>query len=161
MKPATSFVLTPNEFDVFCSTIEVAKFPSKYVSSMAKYIHRQTFGGPKSHDYHILMQQILPLTLRGLMALSPRMAIMRSCKVYRCICSKVWNPIDIDFFCLNVAISLSLLEMEFPPSFFNIVTHLILHLIEELDIYGLEATRWMYLVEWHMKTLKIYIHNMA
>jgi len=118
---------------------------------MAKYIHRWTFGGPKSHDYHILMQQVLPLTLSGLMALGPIMAIMCICKVHRHICSKVWNSTDIDFLHLDVAIFLNLLEMEFPPSFFDIMTHLILHLVEELDICGPVATRWMYLVEQYMK----------
>jgi hypothetical protein len=107
------------------------------------------------------MQQVLPLALHGLMALGPRMAIMCICKVYRRICNKVWNPIDIDSLRLDVAISLSLLEMEFPPTFSDIMTHLVLHLVEELDIYRLMATTWMYLVERYMKTLKKYVRNMA
>jgi len=82
-------------------------------------------------------------------------------KVYRHICSKVWNPINIDSLRLNVAIFLSLLEMEFPPSFFDIMMHLVFHLVEELYIYGLVATMWMYPIEWYMKTLKKYVHNMA
>ncbi len=161
LKLVASFVLTPNEFDVFCSTIEATKSPSGYVNSMAKYIRRWTFGWLKFHDYHILMQQVLPLALHGLMAPSPRMAIMCICKVYRRICNKVWNPIDIDSLRLDVAISLSLLEMEFPPTFSDIMTHLVLHLVEELDIYRLMATTWMYLVERYMKTLKKYVRNMA
>lgn len=143
LKPTIGFVLKTSEFDVFCSTIEVIKIPSSYVSSMAKYIHRQTFGGFKSHDYHILMQQVLPLALRGLMVPSPRMTIMHICKVYKCICNKVWNLVDIDSLHLNVTITLNLLEIEFPTSFFDIMTHLALHLIEELDLCGPMATRWM------------------
>jgi len=95
------------------------------------------------------------------MALGPRMAIMHICKVYKHICSKVWNPTHIDSLHLNVAISLNLLEMEFPPSFFDIMTHLVLHLVEELNFCGPMATRWMYPIERYMKTLKKYIHNLA
>jgi hypothetical protein len=107
------------------------------------------------------MQQILPLALHGLMALGPRMAIMHVCKVYKHICSKVWNPTNILSLCLDVAISLSLLEMEFPPSFYNIMTHLVFHLVEELNLCGPMAKRWMYLIEQYMKTLKKYIRNLA
>jgi hypothetical protein len=109
LKLVANFVLTPNKFDVFYSTIEATKFPSRYVKSMVKYICRQTFGGLKFHDYHILMQQVFPLALHGLMAPSPRMAIMCICKVYKHICSKMWNLANIDFLHLDVAISLSLL----------------------------------------------------
>jgi hypothetical protein len=34
------------------------------------------FGGLKSHDYHVLMQQLLPLALRNVLALGPRLAVM-------------------------------------------------------------------------------------
>jgi hypothetical protein len=73
----------------------------------------------------------------------------------------MWNLANIDSLRLDVAISLNLLQMEFPPSFFNIMTHLNFHLVEELDICKPMATRWMYLVEWYMKTLMKYVHNMA
>jgi hypothetical protein len=39
--------------------------------------------------------------------------------------------------------------------------HLVLHLVEELDIYGPVATMCMYPVEQYMKTLKKYVGNMA
>jgi len=46
-----------------------------------------------------------------------------------------------------VAITFSLLEKKFPPSFFHIVTHLLLHVIVELDICGPIHNKWMYLVD--------------
>jgi hypothetical protein len=122
-----------------------------YVSSMAKYIRRRTFGELKSHDYHILMQQILPLTLCGLMAPCSRMAIMRICKVYKRIYNKVYNPTDIHSFRLNAMVFKFFLEMELPLSFFDIMTHLVLNLVEELGIYELVTMRWMYHVERYMK----------
>ncbi len=35
------------------------------------------------------------------------------------------------------------------------------HLVDELDLCGPMATRWMYPIERYMKTLKIYVPNMA
>jgi hypothetical protein len=52
---ATLYVLMPNEFDTFATTIENLQTPSKHVSMMGKYIRKKNFGGLKSHDYHVLM----------------------------------------------------------------------------------------------------------
>jgi hypothetical protein len=38
---------------------------------MGKHIKKKNFGNLKSHDYQKLIQQILPLALRGCLALSP------------------------------------------------------------------------------------------
>jgi hypothetical protein len=56
---------------------------------------------------------------------------------------------------------MALLEMEFPPTFFDIMTHLPYHIIEELDMCGSVATRWMYPIERYIKMLKKYMLNMA
>jgi hypothetical protein len=89
------------------------------------------------------------------------MVIMRVSKVFRSICSKVWDPFKIDSLQNDVAISLVLMEMHFPPSFSDIMTHILYHLVDELDICGPIATRWMYIIIRYMKTLKLYVWNMA
>jgi hypothetical protein len=86
---------------------------------------------------------------------------MRMCKVFRRICTKVYNPSEFQSLQLDVAESMALLEMEFPPSFFDIMTHLSYHIVEELDMCGLVTTRWMYPMERYMKTLKNYRWNTA
>jgi hypothetical protein len=42
--------------------------------------------------------------------------------------------------------TLVLLEQKFLPSFSNIITHLLVHLVEELELCEPIHTRWMYLV---------------
>lgn len=41
------------------------------------------------------------------------------------------------------------------------MTHLLYHLVDEVDLCGPISIKWMYLVERYMKTLKIYVCNMA
>jgi hypothetical protein len=41
------------------------------------------------------------------------------------------------------------------------MTHLLLHVVDELDVCGPVHNKWMYLVEWMMKVLKGYVHSMA
>jgi hypothetical protein len=85
--------------------------------------------------------------------------VLKSC--FYCICVKVWNPNEIGSLKENVAITISFLEKEFPPSFFDIITHLLLHVVDELEICGPIHHRWMYPMEWMMKLLKGYVHNMS
>ena len=49
--------------------------------------------------------------------------------------------------------------MYFPPSFFNIMVHFIVHLLREIRFYGSVFLRWMYPVERYMIILKGYIKN--
>ncbi len=57
----------------------------------------------------------------------------------------------------DVATTLCMLEMEMPPSFFDVMTHLVVHLVEELDVCGPVHIRWMYCIEWMNKVLKGYV----
>jgi hypothetical protein len=161
LKPATTYVLNLDEFRVFASTIENLKTPIGHSSNLGKHIRSKKFGTLKSHDYHIFMQQLLPLDLRDLLQPRPRMAVMRMLNVYRRICTKVYDPAEFESLQADVAESIALLEMEFPPSFFDIMTHLPYYLVQELDLCGPVSTRWMYHVERYMKTLKGYVRNMA
>jgi hypothetical protein len=53
------------------------------------------------------------------------MAVMRISKVFRRLCRKAWNPNNIESLQLDVLVSLTLVEMHFPPSLFDIMTHLL------------------------------------
>ncbi|RDY06510.1 hypothetical protein CR513_09504, partial [Mucuna pruriens] len=48
--------------------------------------------------------------------------------------------------------------MYFPPSFFDIMVHLIVHLVMEIKLCGLVFLWWMYSLEHYMKILKSYTH---
>jgi hypothetical protein len=161
MKPTAPYVLTDKEFEVFANTLESLKTPSRYSSELGKHIKKRNFGTLKSHNYHVLMQQLMPLALRGLLKPGPCMAMIRMSKVFRRICTKVYNPVEFPSLVADVAESMALLEMEFLPSFFDIMTHLPYHLVEELDLCRPVAAQWMYPVERYMKTLKNYVRNMA
>ena len=161
VKPCAPYVLGEGEFEKFAKCIESLKTPTGYSSDLGKCIRKKEFGGLKSHDYHVLMQQVLPLAIRGLMQPRPPMAVMRMSKLFRRICTKVYNPADFSSLEQDVAESMALLEMEFPPSFFDVMTHLPYHIAKELDLCGPVNARWMYPVERYMKVLKNNVRNMA
>jgi len=60
---------------------------------------------------------------------------------------KVLNPFDITNLQKDVAITFFLLKNKTPPSFFDIMTHLLLYVIHELDVCGPIHNKWMYSVD--------------
>ena len=89
------------------------------------------------------------------------MAVMRICKVFRKICSSVWNSLEIDGLQADIVRSMALSEIHIPPSFFDVTTRVIYHLVNELDVCGPISSRWMYPIERYMKTLRDYVKNKA
>ena len=53
-----------------------------------------------------------------------------------CISQKAINPTSLIKLHEDVVQSIVSLEMIFPPSFFNIMTHLLVHLVKEIGILG-------------------------
>ncbi len=137
------------------------KVPSDYCSAVGKHVMDKKLGSMKSHDWHVLMQQFMPLALRGLMDTNVRLSLMRLSQVFRNICAKVWDPASLSSLREDVAVTLSMIERELPGAFFDVMTHLVLHVVEELAICGPVHSRWMYLVERTLGTLKKYVRNQA
>ncbi len=81
------------------------------------------------------------------------MAIICLSCVFKKLCAKIMDPTTMVKLKNDVGIILVLLEKEFLP-FFDTMTHILVHLIEELEICGLVHTYWMHLVKSYMKTLK-------
>jgi hypothetical protein len=57
----------------------------------------------KSHDHHVMIQQILPAYVRNILLPSVRPTIIRLSKCFQKICMKVVNPNDIPFLKVYVA----------------------------------------------------------
>jgi hypothetical protein len=74
---------------------------------------------------------------------------------------KVFDPMTMEDLKQDVAMTLVLLEQEFHPSVFHIMTHLIVHLVEELELCSPIHIQWMYPIEWYLKTLKGFVKNKA
>ncbi|CAL9012336.1 unnamed protein product [Prunus brigantina] len=115
--------------------------------------------GLKLHDCHTLMQQLLPVAIRSVLEKPARYAITRLCFFFNAICAKTVDVSKLDKLEEDVVVTLCLLEKYFPPSFFDIMVHLVVHLVREVRICGPVYFRWMYPFERYMKVLKGYIQN--
>jgi Domain of unknown function (DUF4218) len=162
LKPKAPYVMSNQELQQFLLTLKSLKYPTGFGSSLAKCVRASNkLAGMKSHDYHCLMQQILPLALKDLMATGPRLAIVSVCQIWQKVCCKVWGPATKNELMKDVADTLCALEMHFPASFFDVMTHLMIHIVEELDICGPVSQRWMCPIERYLKNLKGFVRNKA
>jgi len=115
--------------------------------------------GLKSHDYHVLMQQLLLVAFRAILPTFVIGILTRLCMFFNAICKKVINPRVFDDLKNEAIRLLCQLEMYFPPSFFDIMVHLIVHLVMKIQLCGSVFLRWIYLVERYMKILKGHVKN--
>jgi hypothetical protein len=63
LKPQAPYVLTIDELNTFSSRSSSLKVPINYGASLPKHVVDKKLGSMKTHDYHLLMQQLLPLYL--------------------------------------------------------------------------------------------------
>ena len=107
------------------------------------------------------MTQLLPVALRGLLPENVRLAIVKLCAFLNAISQKVIDPEIVPRLRSDVAQCLVSFELVFPPSFFNIMTHVLVHLVDEIVILGPVFLHNMFPFERFMGVLKKYVRNRA
>ncbi|KOM43167.1 hypothetical protein LR48_Vigan05g077100 [Vigna angularis] len=97
----------------------------------------------KSHDCHVFMECLLPIAFSSLPAhvLNP---ITEISHFFRDLCSTTLNKDDLAKMEENIPIILCKMERIFPPSFFDSMEHLPIHLPYEARLGGPVHYRWMY-----------------
>jgi hypothetical protein len=94
------------------------------------------FQNLKSHDCHVIMTQLLPVALRWLLPENVCVPIVKLCVFLNAISQKVINPDILPRLQKDVVQCIVSFELVFLPPFFNIMTHLLVHLVEEIVILG-------------------------
>nr|XP_016483468.1 PREDICTED: uncharacterized protein LOC107804152 [Nicotiana tabacum] len=77
-------------------------------------------------------------------------------KFFKNLCSKSLTIEDLDILEAEIAVTLCKLQIIFPPTFFDVMIHLPIHLAREAKLGGPVQYRWMYL-----RILKSYVRNLA
>jgi hypothetical protein len=115
------------------------KVPSGYsmnVSRLISFLDLKEAPGVKSHDYHVLLTQMIAVGIQNIPPVNVREAIMNFCFFFNVIGQKVLSEGALESLEKRHYETLCLLEMYFPPAFFNITVHFITHLIKEIKLLG-------------------------
>ncbi|KAG8478320.1 hypothetical protein CXB51_027994 [Gossypium anomalum] len=133
------FAILKEEKEVFCMVLKDIKVPDVYASNISRCVSlkdRRLYS-LKSHDYHILMQDLLPVTLRCCMSKKVTSCIIELSNIMKAICGKVLNVEELKKVQDRATLTLCNLEKIFSPSFFTIMVHLLIHIPREAILGGL------------------------
>ncbi|XP_020258863.1 uncharacterized protein LOC109835292 [Asparagus officinalis] len=161
--PPAPHTFSRSEKKRFCKRLYDFKGPDGYCSNIGNCITLEDckIMGLKSHDYHVLMQQLLAVAIRGLLPKEPRKAILRLSRFFNRLCQRAIDREKLLDLENEIIETLCQLERFFPPSFFDIMVHLPVHLAREARLCGPVHFHWMYPFERYMKTLKKCVRNPA
>ena len=94
-----------------------------------------------------LMTELLPVVLREILPENVWLTIVKLCAFLNAVSQKVIDPDKLIKLQNDVVQCLVGFELIFAPSFFNIMTHLLVHLVKEIDILELVFLHNMFLFE--------------
>ena len=100
--------------------------------------------GLKSHDCHIFMERLISIALKLVLPNFVWSAITELSNFLCDICSIVLKESHMEKLERDIPIIICNLEMIFPPSFFNSMKHLLVHLPYEAKVACPVQFRWMY-----------------
>ncbi|XP_038982201.1 uncharacterized protein LOC120110683 [Phoenix dactylifera] len=161
--PPACYTMSTPEKDLFLTVLKNMKVPDGYASNISRCVNlkERKLTNLKSHDGHILMQDIFPLALRSSTQKQVLAIVTQLSSFFKALCSKVLDPKELDQLESNVALTLCHMEKIFPPGFFTIMVHLLIHLAAEAKLGGPVHYRWMYPIERYLVRLKEYVRNRA
>ena len=147
--PPTCFHMTLSEKDGFLQVLRDVRVSDGYASNISRRVNlkERKISGLTSHDNHILMQQLLPIALRGSLPSHVTGPLIKLTCFFRKICSKTLTVSKIENDEVEIAVTLCELEKIFPPSFFTVMVHLVMHFATEAKVGGPVQYRWMYPIE--------------
>ncbi|GJZ55753.1 putative reverse transcriptase domain, ribonuclease H-like domain, aspartic peptidase domain protein [Tanacetum coccineum] len=108
-----------------------------------------------------MMQRLLPYGLQQYLPDEVAKPIIELCSFFKQICSATLMEDDMLKAQSKVVDILCNLELIYPPAFFDIMIHLVIHLPLEALEGGPIRPRWMFPFERYMKKLKGYVRNKA
>jgi hypothetical protein len=131
------------------------KVPSSYSSNFKRIVlvkdMKMNFNLMKSHDCHVLMTTLLPVALRGIKTELVHDAVTSLCLFF--------NAIELLDLGRRHFETLCLLEATYPPSFFDLMLHIIAHLAREIWFLGPSYLHQMFPYERFYVLLKSLVHN--
>ncbi|CAA7021514.1 unnamed protein product [Microthlaspi erraticum] len=92
--PPAVYGLSKEEKFIFTQRLSKFRGPDGYCGNFANCISVKPpmIGSLKSHDHHVLIQNLLPAALRGLLPKGPTIAVNRVCNYFNRLCQRVIDP---------------------------------------------------------------------
>ncbi|CAM8940949.1 unnamed protein product [Rhodiola kirilowii] len=155
------YTVTPNEKLQILQYIKDAKYPSGYTGSLQNKINLKykKFNGLKTHDCHVILQRLLPIYIRPYGPRNVVDPLISLSHWFRRISCREFKKEKVRHMKLEVVQILCQLERVFPPAFFTIMVHLMVHLPDQILFKGPVHYSWMYPMERQLGKYKKFVRN--
>ena len=139
------------------------KVPTGYCVNPKRLVNMRelkfNYGLMKAHDCHVIMTQLLPVALCGILPPKVRAPIIKLCSFFNAISKKVIDVSTLEQLQRDRAETLVRLGMHFPPTYFDISLHLHIHLVDQIRVLGPMYLHQMFPFERLMKVFMRYVRN--
>jgi hypothetical protein len=129
------------------------------ISRLISFPDLKVAPGVKSHDYHVLLLQMIDVEIQNILPVNVWEAIINFCFFFNAIGQKVLSEEALESLKKRHYKTLCFLEIYFPPVFFDISVHFTTHLIKEIKLLGPLFIHQMYAYERFNGILKSFIRN--
>jgi hypothetical protein len=139
--PAAYHTMSRKDKENFLKVLRNVRVPDGYASNISWCVRLKdrTISRLKSHDSHVLMQQLLPITLGQSLPDKAVRPLVEMSAFFRGICSTKLTQDEMDRLQGDICITLCKLKQVFPPGFFTSMVHLVVHLVRECRLSGPEV----------------------
>ncbi|XP_074342216.1 uncharacterized protein LOC141679681 [Apium graveolens] len=123
--PPSPFTLSKAEKRTFLSSLMSMKLPYGHASNIKNCVSMPDLNiyGLKSHDCHILLQQLLLVAIHSVLPKHVRVTIIILCFFFNALCNKVVDVSKLDKLQSDVILTLCDLEKVFHASFFDVTSY--------------------------------------
>jgi hypothetical protein len=129
-----SYNLTRDEKRVMCQWLRGVKVPINFSSNIKRLVSMKdlTLTSFNTHDCHVMLTVFLPIMIRAIGPEYMKMVITCMSYFFNCITQKVIDKVELPGLKQFITETLCQLEMCFPPSFFDIMPHLMMHMVDQI-----------------------------
>jgi hypothetical protein len=127
--PPSLYSLDMDQKKMLYTFLQGVRMPDGYASNIKRCVDVNgcKVSGLKSHDYHVILQKLLPLIARHILPEAVVRPLVELSRFFNALCSKELVQTDMDKLSSSIAETLCKVEMIFPPAFFDIMMHLPVH----------------------------------
>jgi hypothetical protein len=149
------------EFCLFLKNVKVSFDYLMNVLRLISFLDLKVAPRVKSHDYHVLLMQMIAIGIWNILLVNVLEDIMNFCFFFNAIGQKVLSEEALESLEKRQYETLCFLEIYFPPAFFDFSVHFTTHLIKEIKLLGSVFLHHMYAYERFNDILKSFVRNRA
>jgi hypothetical protein len=161
--PPASYTLTTKEKNAICKCLHRIRVPTRFSSNIRNLVSMSELkmSGYNTHDCHTMLSLFLAIAIRAINHPYLKMVSTRMCHFFNAISKKVINVSELDELHKEIRVTMCQLEMCFPPSFFDMMEHYMIHFVDQIFVLGPSYMHYMYPYERYMVVMKGYVRNRA